>query len=188
MIAAGRRNLTSLAVCVLLLTVFAPVSWADTLVMPRALVDLAHANGCDPIDEFFEQPPGLLNLINPPYVLGWIPAVRDSAVFWCKKVEASDRPYKLMFAVPTSLGFKLADPKQLAGCPATIEYWNNASGLSIETRRNLKLRDFQYVKQLGRLGPAVAVASARVIVDDNGDGLIAIFYCYRGEWLVLQLD
>jgi hypothetical protein len=188
MFVVGRRNLSSFAVCVFLLTVFAPVSRADTLVMPRVLVDLAHANGCNPISEFFESSPDLLNLINPPYVLGWIPALRDSAVFWCKKAEASDRPYRLMFAVPTGHGFKLADPKQLAGCPATIEYWNGPAGLSIEIRRNLKLRDFQYVKQPRQSGPAVMLASARVVVSDNGDGLVAIFYCHRGDWLVLQLD
>jgi hypothetical protein len=43
------------------------------------------------------------------------------------------------------LEFKPANPKQPAGCPAIIEYWNGPAGLSIETRHNLELRYFHKV-------------------------------------------
>lgn len=85
------------------------------------------------------------DLKNPPYVLGWVRDAQYSAVFWCKKVEKSDKPYKLLF-VATDTPYpqmKLADPKQLAGCPAVIE-WSSPSGLSIETQQ-LDLRDFRPV-------------------------------------------
>ncbi len=185
---SGQRHLAALTTCFLLLTLFLiPVS-ADTLVMPRQLVDLALANHCTQIDGFFERP----GMLKPPYVYGMLPGgTENGVVFWCKKKEEkSESPYKLMFAVrgPNDLNVDLATPKQLGGCPAVVEWWNGPSGLSIETRRNLRLRDFRYVNRPRQFGPAVVVASARVIVDDNSDGLVSIFLCYSGQWLVASFD
>jgi hypothetical protein len=133
--------------------------------------------------------PGMLN---PPFVYGRLPGgTENGVVFWCKKKEEkSERPYKLIFAVrgPNDLTVDLATPKQLGGCPAVVEWWNGPSGLSIETRRNLNLRDFRYVDQPKQLGPAVVVASARVIVNDNSDGLVSIFLCNAGQWFVANFD
>lgn len=176
MITIGRRTLAVFAACSLLSLVFAPASWPNN-VMPQALVGVAHANGCNPIDDFFDERDP--NVMNAPYVLGWIPEARYSAVFWCKKTEKSDKPYKLIFAAgeePYEL--KLADPKQLAGCPSIIEYWNRPSGLRIETQSNLQLRDFHAVTDTRPKpgGPSGVLASARVLVSDNGDGLEAFFF------------
>ena len=189
MIATGRRCCAAFGTCFLFLTVFTPASWTDALVMPRELVDFALANGCTPIDNFFEQP----DMINPPYVYGWVPgAAADSAVFWCKKGQKSDKPYNLMFAVrdPTSRILKAPSPKQLMGCPAIIEYWNGPAGLSVERRRNLELRYFHPVTDPRPRpgGTTGVVANARVIVNDNGDGLTQIFFCYRGQWLIELLE
>jgi hypothetical protein len=188
MVTIGRKTLTAFAMCSLLSLVIAPASWPQNLIMPRTLVDIAHANGCNPIDNFFnEQDP---NLINPPYVLGWVREAEYSAVFWCKKQEQSDKPYKLIFAAsdPSTREFKVAEPKQLEGCPATIEYWNFPSGLSIETRE-IELRYFHNVTdtkpQPG--GPTNVISNARVIVSNNGDGLTEIFYCHRGQWFISLL-
>lgn len=180
-----QRYMAVLTVCSLLLPLFASPVSADTMVMPRDLVDFATANGCAPINDFFERP----GMINPPYVLldAWAPGATgvnavdrekaiDSAAFWCKKVEKSDKPYKLMF--------KVSDPQLLAGCPASIEWRNPPAGLSTETHRNLSLSDFHYVTDPQRSVPSGVVANAKVIVNDNNDGLIDIFYCYRGQWLV----
>jgi hypothetical protein len=184
MFAARRRNLARFSVSILLLTVFAPVSRPDTLVMPRELVDFAHANGCTPIDNFFERP----GMVHPPFVYGWLPGSdEDSAVFWCKKNVKTDKPYNLMFAVrdSKSLQLKVPDPKQLTGCPALIEYWNAPAGLSIETRRSLELRNFHNVTDPSPRpgGPTNVVVNARVIVDSY-DGPQSIFFCYQGHWLV----
>jgi hypothetical protein len=158
--------------------------------MPKTLVDVAHANGCNPIDDFFNQQDP--NIMNPPFVLGWVREAEYSAVFWCKKPGKSDKPYKLIFAAtdPATREFKLADQKQLAGCPAIIEYWNGPSGLRIETQRNLQLRYFHPVTDTRPRpgGPTGVLASARVLVSDNGDGLEAIFLCNRGQWLIRLLD
>src|SRR5947207_9312945 len=107
----AQRNSVTFAICILLLALSARVSSADTLVMPRELVDFAHANGCAPIDSFFERP----GMVNPPYVYGWLSGDQEnSAVFWCKKAEKNEKPYILMF--------KARDPKQLAGCPTIVEW------------------------------------------------------------------
>jgi hypothetical protein len=152
--------------------------------MPRELVDFAHANGCKTIDKFFERP----GMVNPPYVYGWLlGSDEDSAVFWCKKTEKTDKPYNLMLTVRDlkSHELKVPDQKQLAGCPAAIEYWNAPAGLSIETRRSLELRYFHNVTDPRPRpgGLTDVVANARVIVDYY-DGLRSTFYCYRGQWLV----
>jgi hypothetical protein len=190
MITIGRRTLAVFTTCSLLSLVFAPASWPNN-VMPQTLVDVAHANGCNPIDDFFdEQDP---DIMNPPYVLGWVRGVRYSAVFWCKKPAKSDKPYKLIFAAEdpaTHKGFNVADPKQLAGCPAVIEYWNGPAGLRIETQHNLQLRYFHPVTDMRPKpgGPTGVLASAHVLVSDSGDGVEAIFLCYRGQWLIRLLD
>ena len=142
----------------------------------RACVDFAHANGCEPMDDFFERP----GMIDPPYVYGWLAGDKErSAVFWCKKIGDGKKPYRLMF--------KPADSKQLAGCPATIEWQDTPGGLSIETRPRLALRDFSYVSTPSRTGPASVVTSAKVLVNYY-DGLTDVFYCYRGEWLVAHSE
>lgn len=157
--------------------------------MPQTLVDFAHANGCNPIDDFFaERNP---NIQNPPYVLGWVRGARYSAVFWCKNTVKSDKPYKLIFAAADEpYELKLADPKQLGGCPAVIEYWNAPSGLRIETQRNIQLRDFHPVTDTRPKpgGSTGVLASARVLVSDNGDGLEAYFLCHQGRWLIRLLE
>ncbi|MGA7792580.1 MAG: hypothetical protein WCA19_06030 [Candidatus Acidiferrales bacterium] len=184
MSAAVRGNFARFGVCILLLTLFAPVSRPDTLVMPRELVDFAHAKGCTPIDNFFERP----GMVNPPFVYGWLPGSdEDSAVFWCKKAEKTDKPYNLMLTVRDLKNheLKVPDQKQLAGCPAVIEYWNGPAGLSIETQGNLDLRYFRNVTEPRPRsgGPTNVVPNARVIASSY-DGVRSLFFCYKGHWLI----
>jgi hypothetical protein len=162
--------------CILAVAIFTPVSWPDTLVMPRELVDFANANGCAPIDDFFERP----GMVNPPFVYGWLPGdPADSAAFWCKKTEKSAKPYKLIF--------KVRDPKQMAGCPTTIEYWSPPRGLSIEIRNRLELGDFRSVIEPKRPLPKSVVVNAKVLVSEY-DGVSDVFYCYGGQWLVASFE
>lgn len=171
----GRRLWATFTIqAVLVMSVFSGATPAQTLVMPKELVDFALANHCTQIDDFFEDPG-----TNPPYAYGWVPGTGgDSAVFWCKKMEKSDKPYSLMF--------KVTDSKQLRGCPAMIE-WPYPRGLSIETRRSLQLHDFRFVTALQRSGPMTVVANARVILNSY-DGVTDIFYCHQGQWLVRSLE
>src|SRR5713101_4951509 len=149
MMSHKERFLVRFVVCLLLLQGFGRNAVADTLVMPRELVDYAHANGCSPIDNFFERP----GMVSPPFVYGWLAGSPEhSAVFWCKKTEPSDKPYKLML--------KVSDPKQLAGCPVEIEWWNPPRGLSIETRSHLDLGDFRSVTAPKRPGPKSVIDDA----------------------------
>jgi hypothetical protein len=184
---AIERTLATFAIWCFVSLVFASPSSANN-VMPQTLVDVAHANGCNPIDEFFDERNP--NITNPPYVLGWIPGdARDSAVFWCKKIEKSDKPYKLLFAAPATGGFNLADPKQLAGCPAVIEYSGYPTGLRIETQRDVQLRYFHPVTDIRPTAALTGVVpTARVLVSDNGDGLEHHFLCYQGKWLTRALE
>ena len=172
----GQRNSVTFAICILLLALSARVSSADTIVMPRELVDFAHANGWSPIDNFFERP----GMVNPPYVYGWLSGDQEnSAVFWGKKAEKNDKPYILMF--------KARDPKQLAGCPTIVEWWNPPGGLSIETRHHLALSPFHYVTAPKRTRPKSVVTNAKVIVNYY-DGLTDVFYCHKGQWLVANSE
>jgi hypothetical protein len=173
---AMQRISAKFTICLLLVTVTPYAPRAATLVMPQDLVEFAHTKGCIPIDNFYDRP----GMVNPPYVYGWLSGnPEESAVFWCQKAEKSEKPYKLVF--------KVREPKRMEGCPAIIEWWNPPGGLSVEVRSHLSLSDFRYVNEPKRAGPASTVLRARVIVDYY-DGLMAIFYCYQGEWLVRSVD
>jgi len=166
-----RLYLVSISMGIFLMVAIARNSSADTLVMPRELVDLARTNGCSQISDFFERP----GKVSPPYVYGWFPGDPERSVaFWCRKNEQSKVPFKLVF--------KVADAKQLQGCSATFD-WPYARGLSIETRHGLALREFRYISASKRVAPTTVVTSARVIVNEY-DGLEDVFYCDGRDWLV----
>ncbi len=168
----SRSPLNSVVFGTFVFLVSATALRADTLVMPRELVDFARANGCVPIDDFYERP----GMVNPPYAYGWLAGdTENSAAFWCKKLEKSDRPYLLVI--------KATNTKDLSGCPAKIDYWNGPAGLSIETHKRFSLSDFVYVAEPTRAGPAVGIPLAKVIVSEY-DGVGEIFYCYKGQWFV----
>ena len=76
------RHLAALATCLLSLTMFSTPASTDTLVMPLQLVELAQANHCTQIDDFFARP----GMLNPPFVYGRLPGgTENGVVFWCKK-------------------------------------------------------------------------------------------------------
>ncbi len=176
MTVASRGNWLVLGAFVAFSVAFASASRAETLVMPRELIDFARAGGCVPIDNFYDRP----GMVNPPYVYGWLAGDPENSVaFWCKKLEKSDKPYLLVI--------KAANAKDLFGCPAKIEWGNAPAGLSVETRKSLSLRDFHYLTEPTRAGPAAVIPTAKVIVNYY-DGLSDEFYCYKGQWLVASKD
>jgi hypothetical protein len=176
-----QRYLVGLTLCSLPLLGIGGTTSAETLVMPRELVDFAHANGCAPIDDFFERP----GMVKPPYVYGWLAGDKqNSAVFWCKKKDNGAKSYNLMFISRTSPDLpSLADSKQMGGCPAIIEWHNPPRGLSIEIRPRLPLSAFRYIAMPNRTAPRLVVANAKVLVNDY-DGVENVFYCHKGQWLV----
>lgn len=140
-------------------------------VMPMDLSDFAHAQHCAPIDDFYDRP----GMLNPPYVYGVLPGEpEDSVAFWCKKLEASDRPYLLLL--------KVKNAKALSGCSDRIEWWNYPKGLSVESEASLNLSDFHFTAEPKRPGPATSVSNVRVIMGEY-DGVEERFLCYQGAWL-----
>jgi len=144
--------------------------------VPRELVDYARSQGCAPVEDFYERP----GMVNPPYVYGFAAGEpEDSAAFWCRKPEMSEKPYLLLL--------KVKDPSRLSGCPGRIEWWNYPKGLSIETRPSLKLSDFHFVGEPKRVGPMATISNARVIVGEY-DGVEDVFVCHQGAWLFMLRD
>jgi len=170
------RLLHRLHLLIYLVSSLVPASMAEgssaaTLVMPRDLVEFARSNRCAPLDDFFDRP----GMVNPPYACGLLPGdEEDSAVLWCKKLEASDKPYLLLI--------KVSNTTALLGCPARLDWWNPPGGLSIETRARISLGNFRYLGD-PRRSAAGSVARGRVIVSSY-DGATEAFYCHKGEWLV----
>jgi len=149
---------------------------ADTLVMPRDLVDYARSQGCAPVGDFYERP----GMLNPPYVYGFVAGEpEDSAALWCRKLEKSDKSYLLLL--------KVKNPQVLGGCPNRIDWWNYPKGLSIETMPSLALSTFRFAADPKRTGPTTTVSNARVIMSEY-DGVEELFFCHQGAWLFTTRD
>jgi hypothetical protein len=149
---------------------------AETLMMPRDLVTDARENHCSPIEDFFERP----GMVGPPFVYGYLEGDEaNSAVFWCEQQQQRDKRFSLVVVTRNGAGG--------FDCPRTFIWWNRPGGLSIETRQNLSLKTFHYIKNPRKPGPNENVARARVIVSEY-DGLVDTFYCNDGDWLYQLKD
>jgi hypothetical protein len=153
----------------------ATLAAAETLTMPRELVEYAQEQGCQPIGDFFERP----GPINPPYAYfaPVLVADEEGAALWCQKSGAGRAQYVLLI--------KGSSERLFGTCPARIDYWNYPGGLSLESRRDLRLNEFRLASAPDKPGPDVSV-SQEVIVSSY-DGVEAIFACYRGDWLYRML-
>jgi len=82
---------------------------ADALTMPKDLIEIAHANGCEAISAFYDRP----GMVEPPYVYGLLAGDKEqSSAFWCKRTAIGRKRYLLVV--------NASDPKLLQGCPRTI--------------------------------------------------------------------
>jgi hypothetical protein len=150
--------------------------FAETLVMPRELIDYAKARDCTSISEFFERP----GSINPPYVYGILAGdEEESAAFWCKKSKPGEKPYLLLI--------KASNPKALADCPDHVEWRDVPGGLSVERHVRINLGEFRYVADRSRSIPSEVVQNATVL-RNSYDGLTDRFVCHKGQWLVASTD
>jgi len=140
-------------------------------VMPRELVQYAESHGCLQVSNFFDKS----GAIEPPYAYGYFEGEEeDSAVFWCKKKIADEKPYLLMVFVRDT-------PAAWSTCLQPIEWWNQPGGLSIHHEKSLTLGSFMKVANPHQHGPPKQRVEHSTIMSSY-DGVSVVFYCHKGEW------
>ena len=155
----------------LLNLILASGTFADTYVMPKELVQHAEKNDCSQVNEFFNRP----GMLNPPYVYGYLSGEEEnSAVFWCQKRIADDKPHVLLV-------FMKGPPDSRSTCPQEIEWWNQPGGLSLYLEKSANLGMFKYLRDPQRSGPSNVRLTHKGIMSSY-DGVSTMFYCHKGEW------
>ncbi len=146
--------------------------------LPEELLKIATQRGFEQVTDFYINRPGMLN---PPYVYGYLPGdEEDSAAFWCQKTQNGKKRYFLVFM------FKKRN-NELCNCPDVIEWQNYPKGLSIYNKANATLDGFIYINDPKKKVPKNVKLIYNAILSEY-DGVEALFYCYKGEWLVRQRD
>ncbi len=149
-------------------------------ILPKELLEIAKKNGCNQVENFYDVPGGA-KAINPPYVYGYLSgAKRDSAAFWCVRVKDNNTKYLLVFV------FK-PNNHEFSTCPQTIEWDNPPGGLSIYKEEGMTLDNFIYVSNKKKFAQK-GIKMLHNAISSYYDGFNEIFYCYKGRWLVRQLD
>lgn len=145
--------------------------------MPKELVTYANTQGCSQISDFFNRDAMVL----PPYVYGYLPGDQeDSAIFWCKNVKQSDKPYWLMV-------FSRTNPSTENACPQKIEWWNYPGGLSIDNNIHVPLKLFSYVDDPKKKVSGVETTASNTVVSYY-DGVSTLFYCHDHKWVYFVRD
>jgi len=134
------KTLYALALA-LALALFLPVgsAFADNLIMPKELAELATEAGCAPVNDFFMIRPGH---VDPLYLYGYAPGTgvlagenkAKAAAFWCIDKHKGHPEPLLVFARKTHPwhGFSLADSAKQLPCPNVIRGHGNPAGLSVQ--------------------------------------------------------
>lgn len=145
--------------------------------LPNDLLKVASNHQCKQINDFYDRP----GMLNPAYAYGYSSDIlKESAVFWCEKIENSNKTYHLIV-------FHSKIHNELSKCPDDIPWQNFPGGLSIVKGNNATLDGFRYV-----LDPHKQV-NERTNMKHNAilseyDGVEELFYCHDGAWLVRQRD
>ncbi|TLY39217.1 MAG: hypothetical protein E6K58_13705 [Nitrospirae bacterium] len=161
----------------LVLATITPVG-SEMGIMPGELAEIAKNENCAQLSDFYESKHGM---INPPYVYGYLPGPKEkSAVFWCRNLTPGRPLYVLVFV------FKQME-HELTKCPDRIEWENPPGGLSIYTDRRTTLDGFTYIDNPNRPVPPKVHLKYNGVLSEN-DGFEELFYCYKGKWIVKQLD
>lgn len=162
------------------LVVLAPAgAGGENLVMPEDLVKFAADRNCAQVSNFFQN---RLGKVNPPYVYGYGDHTdeENSVVFWCADTSGKGKPFRLMFKFKTPY----SDPDD---CPDVIEF-GIPRGLSIERNmKGLTLDGFFYVSDPKQKLPKGVRMDENAVRNEYG-GAGEIFYCYEGNWTMVQLD
>lgn len=152
------------------------VAQTEVLIMPQDLVEKARERGCDQVADFYARP----GPVYAPYVYGIVPGREDDSVaFWCQRRGGDGR---MNYILVLDLAFKR---EPLGDCPAMIETTNYPGALTMRKLRDLKLRNFVYVRDTSKRGPNIALTHPSIISTYDGTG--DAYYCHRGEWLVIFL-
>ncbi len=150
---------------------------AQALLIPEELHEFAKENGCSQIEDFYERP----GMVGPPYVYGYLPGrQKESAVLWCQRRDKDVRKFFLLFMFENT-------QHELAKCPNKIE-WKNSypSGLSVYKNHETDLEGFFYHANPQRKGPEEKMTNNAILSGDSAGNIL--FYCHKGEWLVLMRD
>lgn len=149
--------------------------------MPKELVQFAHANGCDQVSNFYEADTGA---IHPPFVYGYLPGdEQNSAVFWCRQ-KVKNKEYKYMLLLLLKSQHELAKCSNKVEWPSTFYY---PGGLSVYKNNKDTLDDFFYLDDVKRKVPKGLYLKHPAILSMM-PGLEETFYCHNGKWLVRMRD
>lgn len=161
-----------LAVCTM--SLLATTAWTEPLVMPRDLVAYGRVKGCEQVRDFYDRP----GVLGPPYVYGYLPGpLDDSAVFWCQTGPGAKR--QVWLVVKRDRAVRGYD------CAEKVRWPLYPGGLSIE-RAGVASDEFFYLAewdQPKRVVPGTTQLIGHAIQSEY-DGLEAMLYCYRGEWII----
>lgn len=158
-------------------------SWhasAETLIMPRELVEYARQNGCEQIDNFFDRE----ETVGPPYAYAYLPGpATNSAVMWCQNRAGGERRFFLLVMLTNEHQQEYEGAK----CPRRVESPGGyPGGLRIYPGTEF-LEKFVYLRQPRRPGPKGVRMNGNAIWSEFG-GTGSVLYCYQGQWLVRQWD
>jgi hypothetical protein len=145
--------------------------------LPDHLLKIARFKdkGLEQVHDFYKNRPGMLN---PPYVYGIVSELKEeySMAFWCQKSKNEKRKFYLVIVQPNI-------DQKTGKCPDIIEWRNFPGGLSVYKNLDTTLDHFRYVKNPKKRGPKNVKLEHYGILSEY-DGLSALFYCYKGQWLV----
>jgi hypothetical protein len=176
----NRRSLAGTVAVATMVVLWAAPVLAETLIMPRELVEHARQNGCDQVADFFDR----VGTVGPPYVYGYLPGPEDgSAVLWCQRRVAGRRQFFLLIMTRNeSQGVFDA-----ARCPRRIEWTSGYPGGLAIIQSEAFLQEFRYLDAPGRPGPK-GVRAAGPAIRTEFDGTGSLLYCHKGRWLLSKWD
>jgi hypothetical protein len=143
-------------------------------IIPEDLLRLANKHGFSQVNDFYK---GRHGMIPPAHVYGYLAGPPSkSVVFWCERPEIGEgRKFWLVIAKKADSGFtwEIIDAVPWDFFPG---------GLSIHTS-GVRLKSFAYVEDLKSHPPETAYVKGNGILSSYDD-LEALFYKYKGKWVV----
>ncbi|MGP0564757.1 MULTISPECIES: hypothetical protein [unclassified Nitrospina] len=140
--------------------------------IPEELAEFARSKGCAPIENYYENKPGM---VLPLYLYGYTSIYESdkdqSAVVWCSR----DNKNVLLFLYKDEFS-------ELAKCPHEIEWNGPPRGLSYFMDAELTLNEFQFITNPDNTGDKNIKMSHKGI-SSIYDGVGVQFYCHEGNWL-----
>jgi hypothetical protein len=147
----------------------------EILLMPEELNELARANNCEQVSDYYLNSPGP---VAPLYVYGIASGhPDDSAVFWCRRKTRSGVKYVLMFM--------LRDKEKGVRHAGEILWMNFPRGLSVYTGDIEALKGLIQLKESQESLPDDRKFVGRGVLSEY-DGVEELFVNKNGTWFVRQ--